>query len=383
MIELRSVTKLYPNGTAAVEDLSFEIASRELCVLVGPSGCGKTTTLKMINRLVEPTSGEIFLDDVNLLKTDPVQLRRHIGYVMQQGGLFPHLRVADNVATVPRLLGWDKERVARRVEELLDLVGLDPAIYLRRYPHELSGGERQRVGVARALGGDPPVLLMDEPFGAVDPVVRKRLQEEFKDLQKRLDKTVVFVTHDIDEALTLGTRIAIMRRGGVLEQFDTPSAILAKPATPFVSEFIGVDRDLQRLSVVTLGAEDLTSVPTAASDATPEMIRALGSGADRTPVMIIDRDGRPLGLIHAEDVGRGGVLLGELIRPLATLPLGSTLKSALARMLQSDESVIAVRDGDRYVGLLTLDGLHGAMRRSAGSPPTEIAEDDPTAAERN
>jgi osmoprotectant transport system ATP-binding protein len=376
MIELRSVTKLYPGGTPAVEDLSFEIASGELCVLVGPSGCGKTTTLKMINRLVEPTSGEIFVDDVNVLKTDPVELRRHIGYVMQQGGLFPHLRVADNVATVPRLLGWDRARVAERVEELLELVGLDPAIYRRRYPHELSGGERQRVGVARALGGDPPLLLMDEPFGAVDPIVRKRLQEEFKDLQKRLGKTVVFVTHDIDEALSLGTRIAIMRRGGVLEQYDTPSAILAKPATPFVSEFIGVDRDLQRLSVVTLSAEDLTAAPTAARSTSSEAIRALATGAGHTQVMIIDDDGQPLGLINAEDAG-GDVLLAELVRPLATLPLGSTLKSALARMLQSDESMIAVLDGDRYVGLLTLDGLHGAMRRSAGSPPVPVGEEDP------
>ena len=269
MIELRSVTKLYPGGQVAVGDLSFEIGSGELCVLVGPSGCGKTTTLKMINRLVEPTSGEILIDDVNVLDQDVVELRRHVGYVMQNGGLFPHLRVADNVATVPRLLGWSKARVAERVEELLDLVGLEPRTYLRRYPHELSGGERQRVGVARALGGDPPVLLMDEPFGAVDPIVRKRLQEEFKDLQKRLQKTVVFVTHDIDEALSLGTRIAIMRRGGVLEQYDTPAAILAKPASEFVTEFVGVDRDLQRLAVTTLSLEDLRAPPVARSDTPP------------------------------------------------------------------------------------------------------------------
>ncbi len=252
MIELRSVSKSYGESAPAVEDLTMEIGSDELCVLVGPSGCGKTTTLKMINRLVEPTSGEILIDGVDVLGRDVVELRRGIGYVMQQGGLFPHLRVADNVATVPRLLHWPKERVASRVEELLELVGLPPATYLRRYPHELSGGERQRVGVARALGGDPPVLLMDEPFGAVDPIARKRLQSEFFELQRRLEKTVVFVTHDIEEALFLGNRIAIMQRGAVLEQYDTPAAILAKPATPFVAQFVGVDRDLQRLGVTNL-----------------------------------------------------------------------------------------------------------------------------------
>src|SRR5665213_581536 len=267
MIELRAVTKRHRDGLLAVDNLSISIASGELCVLVGPSGCGKTTTLKMINRLIEPSSGQILIDDVNVLALDPVNLRRGIGYVMQHGGLFPHRRVGENVATVPRLLGWPAARVDARVEELLDLVGLEPSKYLRRFPHELSGGERQRVGVARALGADPPILLMDEPFGAVDPIARKRLQIEFKELQKRLNKTVVFVTHDIEEALFLGDRIAIMQRGANLEQFDTPEAILAKPATPFVAEFVGVDRDLQRLAVTELSLEDVEPAPSASSSA--------------------------------------------------------------------------------------------------------------------
>jgi len=370
MIELRSVTKLYRGGQVAVEDLSFEIGSGELCVLVGPSGCGKTTTLKMINRLVEPTSGEILIDGVNVLDQDPVELRRHIGYVMQHGGLFPHLRVAENVATVPRLLGWDKPRVAGRVEELLELVGLPPSTYLRRYPHELSGGERQRVGVARALGGDPPVLLMDEPFGAVDPIARKRLQEEFRELQEGLGKTVVFVTHDIDEALTLGTRIAIMRRGGVLEQYDSPTAILAKPASAFVTEFVGVDRDLQRLGVTELSSEDLSSPPVAWADATAGSIRRLAADAGTAEVIIVDGEFRPLGRVEVADALGSDLSATDLLRPLgAALPVGSTLKAALAAMLQRDENYLAITDGDRYVGLLTLDGLHSAMRRSAGRPP--------------
>src|SRR6202042_565552 len=235
MISLDAVTKHYDNGPAAVDGLTLEVVDGELCVLVGPSGCGKTTTLRMINRLIEPSGGRILIDGTDVLKMAPVELRRGIGYVIQQGGLFPHRRVADNVATVPRLLGWDKARVEVRGRELLELVGLDPVRYARRFPHELSGGERQRVGVARALGGDPPVLLMDEPFGAVDPITRQRLQQQFLDLQAALKKTIVFVTHDIDEATRLGDKIAVLPKAGVLEQYDTPSEVLGRPASAFVA----------------------------------------------------------------------------------------------------------------------------------------------------
>ena len=255
MISLEQVEKRYDDDSVAVAELSLTVPDGELCVLVGPSGCGKTTTLRMINRLIEPSSGRILIDGTDVLKMDPVELRRGIGYVIQQGGLFPHRRVADNVATVPRLLGWDKARVEARVRELLDLVGLDPGRYGRRFPHELSGGERQRVGVARALGGDPPVLLMDEPFGAVDPVTRQRLQQQFIDLQAELKKTIVFVTHDIEEAATLGDRIAVLSKGGVLEQYDTPAEVLGRPATGFVADFVGADRGVRRLAVMHIEPE--------------------------------------------------------------------------------------------------------------------------------
>jgi osmoprotectant transport system ATP-binding protein len=257
LIKLDRVRKEYPGGQVAVHDLSLEIGDGETCMLVGPSGCGKTTTMKMINRLIEPTSGHIYLDGKDVIQGDPVLLRLRIGYVIQQVGLFPHMTVADNVATVPRILGWDRQRIRRRVDELLVLVGLDPDRYRRRYPAQLSGGQRQRVGVARALGADPPVLLMDEPFGAVDRVARDHLQDEFLRIQRETRKTVVFVTHDIDEAIKLGDRIALMREGGYLEQYDTPAAILGRPATQFVEDFLGPDRAQKRLSVLPVETAEL------------------------------------------------------------------------------------------------------------------------------
>src|SRR5438045_4906805 len=236
MIRLEGVTKRFDNGQVAVHALDLDVGEGEVCMLIGPSGCGKTTTLKMINRLVEPSSGRILLDAEDVTRGDPVKLRRRMGYVIQQVGLFPHETVAQNVATVPHLLGWDRKRTRARVDELLDLVGLDPAEFRERYPDQLSGGQRQRVGVARALAADPPVLLMDEPFGAIDPIARDRLQAEFLRLQDELKKTVVFVTHDVDEAVRLGDRIAVLRDGGVLQQYDTPAQVLGKPATDFVAD---------------------------------------------------------------------------------------------------------------------------------------------------
>jgi len=363
MIELRSVTKRYGDGSAAVDDLSIRIDSSEICVLIGPSGCGKTTTLRMINRLIEPTSGEIRIDDTDILALDPVELRRGIGFVMQSGGLFPHRRVADNVATVPRLLGWPADKIAARVEELLALVGLEPKTYLRRFPHELSGGERQRVGVARALGADPPILLMDEPFGAVDPIARKRLQEEFRELQRRLKKTVVFVTHDIEEALFLGDRLAIMQRGARLEQFDTPEAILAKPATPFVAEFVGVDRDFQRLAVTDLSLEDVESAVTTSYGATLNEVSAAAEASGATRVVVLAADASPLGRVELSSTRPGASVEDVLLPFSAVIPLGTSLKSALVTMLQHDDALVAVTDSGRYVGVLTLEGLHRAMRR--------------------
>jgi osmoprotectant transport system ATP-binding protein len=363
MISLRSVSKRY-GDTVAVRDLSLDIASGELCMLVGPSGCGKTTTLKMINRLIEPTSGAVLIDDENVLDADPVELRRHIGYVMQQGGLFPHLRIGENVATVPRLLGWKKEAVAARVEELLTLVGLDPSRYARRYPHELSGGERQRVGVARALGGDPPVLLMDEPFGAVDPIARRRLQEEFIDLQARLNKTVVFVTHDIDEAIRLGTKIAILRDGGQLCQYDTPENLVRHPASAFVAQFVGVRGELDELGRVYLGAGDVEQIPSVRVDALgTEQIEHAPSPLE--VAVVVDLNGQPTGFVSAGGREDGTVSFGKSVIPLGpTVEVGDPLDAVLARIMEHDERFVGVMADGAFAGVVTLDDLHTAMRRS-------------------
>ena len=254
MIELRGVTKHFAGATRpAVDHLDLIVPSAETCVLIGPSGCGKTTTLRMVNRLIEPTSGSIHVAGEDITRVDPVALRRRIGYVIQQIGLFPHMTIFDNVATVPRLFGWPKARIAQRVEEMLALVGLEPVQFARRHPRHLSGGQRQRVGVARALAADPPVMLMDEPFGAVDPVVRTRLQDEFLGILRRLRKTVIFVTHDIDEAIRMGDRIAVLKDGR-LAQYDTPDRLLAQPKDAFVADFVGSDRALKRLALMTAGS---------------------------------------------------------------------------------------------------------------------------------
>jgi osmoprotectant transport system ATP-binding protein len=301
-IRLEGISKLYDDGTSAVDDLSLDVLPGELAVLVGPSGCGKTTTMKMVNRLIEPTSGRVLLDGQDVALTDPVQLRRRVGYVIQQVGLFPHQTVRDNVATVPVLLGWDRSRTRRRVEEMLDLVGLVPSTYGGRYPSQLSGGQRQRVGVARALAADPLVLLMDEPFSAVDPVARERLQSEFLRVQRELGTTVLFVTHDIDEAVRLGDRIAVLRDGGHLEQYDTPATVLGSPATAFVADFVGADRAVKRLSVTPIDLDalepyddDVPSSLPARADLGQALAALLASGEDR--IAVIGEDGSRLGTL--------------------------------------------------------------------------------------
>ncbi len=305
MIVFDHVTKKF-GDVIAVNELSFEIRDGETVMLLGPSGCGKTTTLKMINRLVEHTSGTILFDGKDIQKEDPVQLRRSMGYVIQQAGLFPHLTVGDNIGTVPRLLGWKPARIRDRIAELVELVDLDPAI-LPRLPRELSGGQQQRVGVARALAADPPVMLMDEPFGALDPITRQRLQEELRSLQKRVKKTIVFVTHDVEEAVILGDRIVVLNVGGVLEQFDTPARILGRPANAFVADFLGKDRQLRRLSLMTVADTDL-----------------LPEGAEGLP----------------------------------EVPSSNNLRSALDEMLETGQRRLAVRDSDGTIkGVLTLESI--------------------------
>jgi len=314
MIRLAGVGKTYPDGTVAVRDLDLDVPRGAMVVLVGPSGCGKSTTLKMVNRLIEPTTGRIYLDGEDITDGDPVALRRRIGYVIQQIGLFPHQTIRTNVATVPSLLGWERKKAAARAEELLELVGLDPAQFAGRYPDQLSGGERQRVGVARALAADPPVLLMDEPFGAVDPIVRTRLQDEFLRLLAELGKTVMMVTHDIDEAVRMGDKVAVFATGGRLAQYDVPSQILGRPADDFVAQFVGAARGLRRLSVTPIDVTDLEPV-----------------------------NGRALA---------------------QSVELGSSLEDALATMMRNDDAVVAVvRDGEP-LGVLTPGAVHRALRRS-------------------
>jgi osmoprotectant transport system ATP-binding protein len=363
VIRLEQLTKSFGSGPPAVDHLDLEVAEGELCVLVGPSGCGKTTTMKMINRLIEPTSGRILLEGEDVTHGDPVRLRRRIGYVIQQVGLFPHLTIADNVATVPRLLGWDKTKVRARVGELLDLVGLPAQQFARRYPSELSGGQRQRVGVARALGADPPVLLMDEPFGAIDPITRGRLQEEFLRLQREVRKTIVFVTHDIEEAVHLGDRIAILQEGGVLAQYDTPAQILGSPASPFVADFVGSDRGLKRLSVTPVAAGDLEHPPVVDVDDDLATARRV-LGADTPWAVVVDAGGGLHGWIGRERASGEGTVRDRARRLDAWVPVDATLKAAFAQMLTQDAGWVAVVDGDRYCGVLTPDSLHAALRRS-------------------
>jgi osmoprotectant transport system ATP-binding protein len=315
MIALEGVGKTYDDGTVAVDSLDLAVPKGDLVVLVGPSGCGKSTTLKMVNRLIEPTTGRILLESEDVTHVDPVQLRRGIGYVIQQVGLFPHQDIATNVATVPSLLGWDKVRSRRRALELLELVGLDPSVFAKRFPHQLSGGQRQRVGVARALAADPPVLLMDEPFGAVDPVVRNRLQEEFLRIHRDLGKTVIMVTHDIDEAVKMGDRVAVFATGGRLAQYDVPAAVLGAPADDFVEEFVGGRRGMLRLAV--------------------------------TP---IDR-------AHLEPVE--GVAASALA---GTVDISATLEDVMALLLREDKTMVGVTEGPRFLGVLTANGIHAMLR---------------------
>lgn len=315
------VTKRYADGTLAVQELSLDVAEGELLCLVGPSGCGKTTTMKMVNRLVEPSSGRVLVKGNDVAGVDPAELRRGIGYVIQQVGLFPHQSVGVNIATVPRLLGWDKRRSAARADELLELVGLEPSTYRDRYPAQLSGGQRQRVGVARALAADPPVLLMDEPFSAIDPVARGRLQQEFLRVQRTVRKTIVFVTHDLDEAVLLADRVAVLAQGGILAQHASPADVLGSPATPFVEEFVGAEWGLRRLSVTSL---DLNA------------------------------------LQEREQVAGRWVSGREVV----TVDAAATLKQVLAAVLASNEGWVLVQDGDRALGAVGAQDVQQMLRAS-------------------
>lgn len=373
-IRLTGVTKEFDGASgAAVDDLSLDIESGTIMALLGPSGCGKTTTLRMINRLIEPTAGTIEINGVDVMSQSAQELRRGIGYVIQQVGLFPHRTIASNIATVPSMLGWEKSRSAARVEELTTLVGLDHEL-LDRYPDELSGGQQQRVGVARALAADPPVLLMDEPFGAVDPIVRGRLQDELLDLQNKVSKTIVLVTHDVDEALRVADRIALMNVGGVIEQLATPDELMRAPANDFVKSFVGEDRGLRRLALNRVTALRFHQGPVVDADAEfDEAERAIAlEGSDWLGITI---DGRFAGWARVADVRAAraaGTPLAEVERfdPVGQIEPSSTLRAAMELIMSSNSSVAVINDGGRFGGVVTLEDI----RRALSSADIETAD---------
>ena len=376
-VEFEHVTKRYDSSAkdtpGAVNDLSLVVPAGKICVLVGPSGCGKTTSLKMVNRLIEPTDGRILLDGVDAATREVTELRRGIGYVIQHVGLFPHQTIGENVAVVPRLLGWPEARRRERAEELLGLVGLDAARYRDRYPSQLSGGERQRVGVARALAADPPVMLMDEPFGAVDPIVRERLQNEFLRLQEDLAKTILFVTHDIDEAIKMGDLVAVMQVGGRLAQFGPPAEILAAPADEFVARFVGADRGLKRLSLSRVGDLELRQVATASAgdDAAVARDRALPDPFGH--LLLVDELRRPIGWVRHDHIPASGRLDPALATPMSPLlNRRATLKDALSLLLDADvQAGIVVDRNGAVLGIVTADTIAEQMRGGDHVVPAE------------
>jgi osmoprotectant transport system ATP-binding protein len=370
LITFEGVTKRYPGGTVAVDELDLAVPAGQTMVLVGPSGCGKTTTLRMVNRLIEPSSGHIVLDGKDIRNSSPATLRRGIGYVIQQTGLFPHRTVEDNISTVPRLLGWSRSKARDRARELLDLVGLEPSL-ARRYPDQLSGGQQQRVGVARALAADPPVLLMDEPFSAVDPIVRASLQDELLRIQSELHKTILLVTHDVEEAIKLGDQVAVFRPGGTIAQVDSPSRLLGEPANSYVEDFVGFDRGVRRLSFFSASDLDLTTETVVADTRTVgEALRA-SKDADQAWLLITDADRRPRGWVSADELQPLGAST-----PLAGVELqgfGHTfrvdtdsLRAALdATVLSRTGQAVGVDAEGRVVGVTSYERLRAAIHREA------------------
>ena len=371
-IELDHVSKVYPGAKQpAVDDVSLDIPAGEIVVFVGPSGCGKTTTMRMINRLSEPTSGRILIGDDDALSIAPTELRRSIGYAIQQAGLFPHMTIRQNVALVPGLLKWDRQRIAARVDELLDLVGLEPGQYADRYPRQLSGGQQQRVGVARALAADPPVLLMDEPFGAVDPITRSTLQDELLRLQDELHKTIVFVTHDFGEAVKLGDRIAVLGQQSAVLQYDTPQNILASPADDTVAGFVGSGASLRQLGLLRVKDVALESRPSVRHDDTVDQARATIAESDCDWAVVLDDRGRPVSWVRASRLRHTGAL-ADAAEHLDVVSTQATLEDALEAILaEQHASAVVTGPGGRYEGVVTLDTLidtNTRLRREAEEP---------------
>ncbi|MEV5903765.1 ABC transporter ATP-binding protein [Streptomyces sp. NPDC052127] len=379
MIRIDSVTKRYPDGTVAVDRLSLDIPDRAITVLVGPSGCGKTTTLRMINRMVEPSEGTILIDGVDSRQQPVNTLRRSMGYVIQNAGLFQHRTIVDNIATVPRMLGWSKDKARARARELMERVGLD-ASFAKRYPYQLSGGQQQRVGVARALAADPPVLLMDEPFSAVDPVVRKGLQDELLRIQAELGKTIVFVTHDIDEAVKLGTMVAVLRTGGRLAQFAPPAELLSDPADAFVEDFLGADRGIRRLSFFSSAGLELLTTPIVAIDSTAEQIAARGA-TDAPYLLVTGLDGRPLGWSEPGALTAGEVDADRLLpygRPFVAER--DSLRAALdCAVLSPTGWAVAVDAEGRAAGVVSQAAIGEAIRGAHAAGREERPSHEETA----
>jgi osmoprotectant transport system ATP-binding protein len=357
MIRLDSLTKIFdtPGGSfVAVDHVTLELGRGEICILLGPSGCGKTTTLKMINRIIEPTSGRIFIDGKDTTDADPVELRRSIGYVIQQIGLFPNMTVEENVCVVPQLLGWDRAKARARAMELLEMVALDPKAFAKRYPNELSGGQAQRVGVARALAADPPVMLMDEPFGAIDPINREVIQDEFLKMQEKLGKTILFVSHDIDEAIKMGDKVAIFRNGKI-EQFGTPDQMLAHPANGFIADFVGSDRTLKRLRLIRIAEAMQTDAPRVRADDPVATAIALMDERGHDSIVMVGPRGRARGYLRRADLdGRGGTC-GEHQTPLpGVVKIHEDLRAAVSTMFTHDLTWLACVDEDGfYKGYIT------------------------------
>ncbi len=384
MISLEGLEKRFPGqAQPAVEELSMDIPEGEIVILVGPSGCGKSTTMRLINRLIEPTGGRIVVDGEDVTDVNSDELRRRIGYVIQQIGLFPHMTIADNIATVPRMLGWDKKRIAGRVDELLETVNMDPETFRGRYPKELSGGQNQRIGVARAMAADPPILLMDEPFGAIDPITRDRLQNEFLRLQSEIKKTIVFVTHDIDEAVKMGDRIAVLRQGSVIAQYDTPERILTNPADTYVETFIGSGAALKGLTLSHVSDVELAEWPVAQTGTGRQALQEMVEKSDQGWVLSLDDERRPVRWYNARDLDRSESL-GEVGLSPTSIEVNATLHDALDLMISSyTGSVIVVDHQGAYQGVIELDAIRtrvdqvrAAARERALTQPGAVAPQD-------